>query len=727
MRICLVAHGFPPHELAGVENFTAGLARGLAAGGHTVEVFVPRRRPDLADLSLRREQRDGYSVQWLTVNQGATSPKEVLEPREHAAQFGRYLDRFRPDVVHFQHVFRVGAALLESAKLRGLPVVYTGHDYFPVCHRITLLRPDLERCETIGDPDVCARCDLGLSLLNQREELGDYHMGAFAEDLPDEVRERLAATLVGDEPASGFPSEEWTAARERRRGLDARRAELYGQVDRFLCPTRFLAERLVEGGIDPDRIVHLPYGIDTSALTGLDRPTVAELARRPLRFGFIGSLTKHKGVHVLLEAFERVRGRAELVIHGDSTDRVYVQRMAERAASLGVRLAGAFDQRELPTLLAAIDVLVVPSIWVENYPIAIREAFAAGRTVIASDVGAFPESVRHGVDGLTFAVGDAVALGDCLEACVDDPEFLVRLVRGIEPVHTLEAHVAEHERIYDELVTERIAARSHAVDQVLPHLRGIAARYEELESLASEDLLRRALDEVGRLAQQLGAPAASAGEWMARALARDVRTQDLLRDRETEGNYLRAELERRDEVSAELEARDAWRAEQLRGATEKLAWLEQQLVGLREENAWRKETTESLEGTVESLQRSVSSLEAERDWRVGTEAAAQEQAQRASRRLIELEVELDGLTAEVRALRDVVAQREEQLGELRLVHGRSEQERAWRQSEMDAAVALVHGRLRGLIPASLALRDELRRWRGESGSVVGDEPSEAGA
>lgn len=704
MRVCLVAHGFPPHELAGVENFTAQLARGLAAAGNVVEVFVPRRRPDLANLSVRREERDGYGVHWLTVNSGPSDPAEALEPPGHAEQFEAFLDRVQPDVVHFQHVFRVGAGLIEVAAERGLPIVYTGHDYFPVCHRITLLRPDLTRCDTIGEPERCARCDLTLGLLNECEELGDYHMGAFASDLPAATAARVAATLAGDRDGSGLHANEWTAAEERRTGLDRRRSELFGAVDRFLCPTRFLAERLVAGGVRRESLQHLPYGIDTAVLADVPRPAPEEFGRRPLRFGFVGSLTKHKGVHVLLEAFERVAGRAELVVHGDSTDRSYVEAMRRRAEAVGARLPGAFHQEQLPSILAELDVLVVPSIWVENYPIAIREAFAAGRVVIASDVGAFPESVRDGVDGLTFAAGDVEALAECLERCVNDPQLVARLRDGIGPVDQLGQHVSDHVAVYRELVDAARARREAERETVLPHLRDIAADHAALSDLPSEELLTRALGGLDALAETLGRPAGGVVERLSRALGPGSETQDLLRDRGTEAEYLHRQVDGFADTERELIARADWRAEQLDSTNEKVAWLEEQVEGLRRENEWLRETVDGLEASQQAL-------EAERDWRI-------EEAERAAARAAELE----GVEAELRALREVLTRREEQLEHERDAHQQTELERAWRADQMEQVVARLVWRKRGAFPARLALHRELRRWTGgeesENGSAA---------
>ena len=92
MRICLVVHGFPPHERTGVENYTRALAEAFARRGDQVEVFAPRRRPELPHLSVRREPRDGWGLNWISLNAAPETPAEALDPPGVARRFGELLD-----------------------------------------------------------------------------------------------------------------------------------------------------------------------------------------------------------------------------------------------------------------------------------------------------------------------------------------------------------------------------------------------------------------------------------------------------------------------------------------------------------------------------------------------------------------------------------------------------------------------------------------------------------
>lgn len=731
MRVCLVAHGFPPLEKAGVETFTEQLARGLTRAGHDVSVFVPRRREDLPDLSLRLEQRDGYRVHWFTSNSEPRDPAEQLDPPGRAAQFAAFLERERPEVVHFHHVTKLGLGLVEQVHALGIPSVYTVHDYYPVCHRITLLRPDLSRCDTLGDPTRCAGCDLGLAVLNRAEGLGDYHMGAFAETLDEPVRERLAATLEGDRERSGFNAQEWEAAVELRTKLDARRSAVFGLLDRLVAPTRFLAERLVEGGVDGDRIVHLPYGIDTRGLGELPRADLAELTSRPIRVGYLGSMTKHKGVHVLLEAWSRLDTEAELHLWGDSTDRVHVERCRARADEVGAHWHGAFEQSTLPAVLAEVDLVVVPSIWVENYPIAIREALAAGRPVITSDVGALPESVRDSVDGRRFAPGDAADLARVLEECLSDPARIVALRDGADPIVGIDAQVEAYLEIYADAATSA-AARREPMEEPLPHLRELAGRYAELQSLPSVELFREALAGLDRLAPILGASESSVGDAVGDALARWTRTQERLRDDATAAGYLREQIANHAESAEASNAESAWRAEQVEN-------LEGAVEALRSERDWKQ-------GSLTALEEQVASLESERDWRLENDRQSQERIQwlesevaNRDEALAYRESVIHDRDAALADREHQIADREHRIADLERRHGeelarlkaelqtlrgeleRAEDQRRWREDEMLAAVQKLETLKGRLVPGRILLAEALERWRPSIDQRIGEE------
>lgn len=484
MRICLVVHGFPPVERTGVENYSLGLARSLARAGHRVEVFVPRKDPVLADLALRREERDGFSINWITNNRDPLDAREALLVKDLKAPFSAFLERERPEVVHFHHLIKLGIGLVQVVQERGLPTVYTAHDYYPICHRYTLLRPDLSRCDVRGDSRACAHCDLALGHLNAQQGLGDYHAGVLRSQLSAPAWERLSGILAQRAEENGVAAGTVKKAVELRTELDRLRAEAYGRFDLVLSPSRFLIDELARGGFEKGRILHQPLGFDNADLAGLS-PLQAIGGR--VRFAFLGGLAKHKGVHVLLEAFARLPGGAELSVWGGSSDRAYVELIRARAGEVGAQYRGTYERADLPRILAEVDAVVVPSLWVENYPLVIREAFSAGRPVLASRLGALAESVRDGVDGILFAPGDAQDLARALARCVDEPELLQRLARGIQAPKTVAEETRELCAHYERLVRSKRGAEPKG--DLPASLQGTLARFDALAALPARELL----------------------------------------------------------------------------------------------------------------------------------------------------------------------------------------------------------------------------------------------
>lgn len=549
MRICLVAHGFPPVERTGVEGYTRCLAEALARAGHRVEVFVPRRDPVLADMALRREERDGYAVNWLTTNQAPETPRQALLVPEIARAFAAFLERERPEVVHFQHLLKLGLGLVEVAQERGIPCLYTAHDYFPVCHRYTLLRPDLSHCDVRGDARACARCDLALSHLNQQPDLGDYQMGVLESQLAPAAWQRLGGILADRLTEHGVASEEFETLHGERRALERLRAEAFARFDLVLSPSRYLLAELERGGLARERLAHQELGFAVADLVGLPPPA---RARGTVRFAFLGGLSKHKGVHVLLEAFSRVPRGAELAVWGHSSDKPYVDFLRERCGAVGAQWRGSYERADLPRILAEVDALVVPSVWVENWPLVIHEGFAAHRPVLASRIGALPECVKDGENGLLFAPGDPDDLARVLRRCVEEPELLPALAARIAPVRTIEADAAELVARYEELAAR--ARATAARDELPASLRAPLARYEELSALPARELFMGVLSGLDDLreawAGELGT--ADAVELLALGLGEGSEAQDRLREARNEIAWLRTKKDELDEGREEL-------------------------------------------------------------------------------------------------------------------------------------------------------------------------------
>ena len=234
-------------------------------------------------------------------------------------------------------------------------------------------------------------------------------------------------------------------------------------VDLFVAPSRFIAKEFESRGLDPARISCTDNGIDTARFQNLPykRPTTV------VRFGFVGSWMPSKGLHLLIDAFRGLTENARLRVYGAAPagdPGVYARDIVAGAADRRITFPGQIEPRSMATAFRAIDVLVVPSLWYENAPLTIREAFAAHTPVVAAGCGGMAESVRHGIDGLLFAPGSVDSLRSTLRRLIHEPDLLPFLSRNTPPVKTVATHAAELEALFQRVITceERSNLSSHA-------------------------------------------------------------------------------------------------------------------------------------------------------------------------------------------------------------------------------------------------------------------------
>jgi glycosyltransferase involved in cell wall biosynthesis len=381
VRIALIVHKFPPASVGGTEIYTLNLARELSRRSH--EVFVFYRDDQAADGrgEMAWEEREGFRAcrvgRALDVRSAPAFAQflDTFSNRDVEQAFRHFLDEAEPDVAHFQHVMSLSYRLIGLVKRLGLPTLLTLHDYWFICANSQLIWPDAQVCRGKALGLNCARCALA----------------------------RIESPLIQ-------PLRLLVAPLFQVRDALVRRAAL--QADRLIAPSRFLIRQYIEAGFPADRFTYLENGINVERIRQYPRQP-SEDGR--VRFTFLGSLAWQKGVHVLVEAFRRIPAeKGVLRIYGDPTVFPgYAQELKRIADPSNTLFEGAVPNAEVGRVLAETDWVVVPSLWYENSPIVIQEAFAAGVPVIASNMGALPEKI--GSAGWLFPVGDVDRLQGLLK------------------------------------------------------------------------------------------------------------------------------------------------------------------------------------------------------------------------------------------------------------------------------------------------------------------------
>ena len=229
---------------------------------------------------------------------------------------------------------------------------------------------------------------------------------------------------------------------------------VFADVDLFVAPSPSIAAEFQRLGVDPAKMRISDYGFVPV------RRNVSNGRRGPLRIGYVGTLVWHKGVHVLIDAVRRLPAdTCELRIFGSlNVFPDYVAELRARAAGLPVQFMGAFERAGVADAYAQIDVLVVPSLWLENSPLVIHEAFMAGVPVVGARIGGIVDLVDEGHTGLLYKPSSAAELESALRLLMDHPERLQDLterVRTRPPVKSIAEDALECEAIYEDLVRAR--------------------------------------------------------------------------------------------------------------------------------------------------------------------------------------------------------------------------------------------------------------------------------
>lgn len=442
MNIILPVHHFLPRYTAGAELYAYRLARWLRRHGHTVEVVavesVEHEQPGVLNVTL--DTFDEIPVHRLHFNRNAGERHWEYDNPLIGEWFKRYLEQTRPDLVHFQAGYLMGVAPLRAAVAAGVPTVLTLHDYWFICPRWTLLRGDGALCRAVpDDPAECAWC---LRLDQRRFRLPEQATGG-----------RFGQIMR----RAGFdPGREYIAA--RRRAL----LPTLALPDAVIAPSRFLADQM-RAYVPPERLHVSRPGLELTPFSDVQRHN----ERQALRIGFIGQIAPHKGVHLLLAAFQQLRAQSapiELHIYGGLTaNPAYVDRLRRLAGNdPRIHFHGRIENTSVPATLASFDAAVVPSTWYENSPLAIQEAHAAGTPVVTADIGGMAELVRDSVDGLHFRFNDATDLARALQRLIDEPDLLPRLRSGIQKPRSLEDEMVQILAIYNDAITRHAARGIHA-------------------------------------------------------------------------------------------------------------------------------------------------------------------------------------------------------------------------------------------------------------------------
>ncbi len=358
-----------------------------------------------------------------------------------------------PDIFHL-HSWTAGAGLqhLSQVAQLGIPCVATMHVPSALCLRGTMLLHGAKACDGRIDDRRCAQCwsasrglpaplAYGLSRLPRMSFSGGWALKASSP----------AVTLL--------------SARSR---VDTHARELHQMAafcERIVAPSQWVYSALAANGIDTDKLTISRQAVAES-LVECARTMPRNESAKELTIGFIGRLQHYKGAHVLLQAMAQIPAGIpiRLRVAGSGTEVPYLRTLASAAErDKRIEFCGPIAREQVPEFMSGIDVLAVPSNYMETGPLVVLEAYAFGLPVMGADLGGISERIRDGIDGWLLPFDDSRAWAAAMQDIALDRAKLRRLAAGILPSRTMADVASEMAEVYRSVLEgRRLSARSDA-------------------------------------------------------------------------------------------------------------------------------------------------------------------------------------------------------------------------------------------------------------------------
>ena len=356
----------------------------------------------------------------------AAAAARFVWSREARRNFAALLDDFRPDAIHVHGTYyQLTPSIFGIARQRGIPVVFTLHDYKLLCPAHHLFRPGHGACEDCKGGHQY-RC------FTNRCVHGSY----------------AASAVYGLE---GFL--QWHSRSVR------------DSVSLFVGPSRFIVDKFIEHGYPAERLRYVPNFFETTAEVPVPADQIAALRERYGRYLlYFGRLSPEKGLPILVEAAHRAGVRLVLAGHGPDAEA-----LRRQVADLGadVIFTGHLTGADLWAHVEAAHAVTLPSICYENAPKALLEAQSRSKLVITTATGGMPEMVEHGQTGFVVPKNDPAALAATLRHAMALSEEEARALgqaarRYVLGTFTRERYYREMTGVYQELLRAPLASQKLA-------------------------------------------------------------------------------------------------------------------------------------------------------------------------------------------------------------------------------------------------------------------------
>jgi glycosyltransferase involved in cell wall biosynthesis len=413
MRILYVVHVFFPHFHGGTERHVLNIAEQMQRMGHAVTILTYGIAEPMETFTTDHSGMLLYEYVFNGIPVIAIRHPHLPNDMDFRLNYDgvgnllnmihKFLKKFEFDVMHIAHPMKIGESY-KVAKTLGIPIILSLTDFWLICPRGRFYKPDYSLCNS---PDEGRKC---------MKECG------FKDSILKQYKEAKA---------------------------------LFNSVDALISPSKFLINIFKDNGWDTKKIYNIPHGVDYKHINeyGTSSNTSSNIV-----FGYTGSITKFKGIDLLIESFSAVSSaNISLKIYGNivynsSFNKSLVEMIHKDER---IHLMGTYSHNELPDIMNGIDIVVVPSTTMECYALVVLEALAYKVPIIASDiVGSALDFIKNGENGIIFPINNKSKLTEIIRHISENPS----LIKAMKSQIILPARI-EEEAFFLENIYKTVQAK----------------------------------------------------------------------------------------------------------------------------------------------------------------------------------------------------------------------------------------------------------------------------
>jgi len=349
----------------GSERYFFDLSELLTNKGHQVIVW-----------STKHPQNFSFPSQELFASYNDFSEKESLFKKLFKAkrifwnkEAGKKLEKIikieKPDIAHLHNIStHFSPSIIFVLKKYNIPIVMTLHDYKLFCPNYKFF----------SNGEVCYDC----------------------------LKNKNYNSCLSKKCIKNSRIQSWGGYLEARFQNDF--LKIADKIDVFLSPSLFMKRKAIEWGIDKEKIIHLPNFIEKDFGKG-----ITALDKKLPYFLYFGRLSHEKGVELLIKSFSEIKEQLpdwQLKIVGNGPERNKLENFAKGEKQIEFLGEKRGNSKELKQIIANANLIVIPSLWPENFPYSVLESFALSKPVIAAKNGGLTELIKDRQTGLLFKPGN---------------------------------------------------------------------------------------------------------------------------------------------------------------------------------------------------------------------------------------------------------------------------------------------------------------------------------